>query len=41
MSYRQKACVMQGDFFSQSVAQPHLFDANAPRASGEALLKKT
>lgn len=40
MSYRQKACVMLGDFFSQSVTQPNLFDTNVPRASGEALLKK-
>ncbi len=38
MSYRQKACVMLGDFFSQSVAQPHLFDTNVPRANGEALM---
>ncbi len=38
MSYRQKAGVMLGDFFSQSVAQPNLFDENAPRANGEALM---
>lgn len=36
MSYRQKAGVMLGDFFSQGVAQLNLFDANAPRANGEA-----
>ncbi|EOL9019507.1 hypothetical protein ACP6QU_001044 [Cronobacter dublinensis] len=41
MSYRQKAGVILGDFFSQYEAQPNLFDANAVRASGEALLKKT
>lgn len=29
---------MLGDFFSQSVAQPNLFDENAPRANGEALM---
>lgn len=29
---------MLGDVFSQSVAQPNLFDANAPRANGEALM---
>ncbi len=37
----QKADVILGDFFSQYEAQPNLFDANAVRASGEALLKKT
>ncbi len=30
--------MMLGDVFSQSVAQPHLFDENAPRANGEALM---
>lgn len=29
---------MLGDVFSQSVAQPHLFDENAPRANSEALM---
>ncbi|MFW0823778.1 hypothetical protein QMT27_00865 [Cronobacter dublinensis] len=29
---------MLGDVFSQSVAQAHLFDENAPRANGEALM---
>lgn len=41
MSYRQKAGVILGDFFSQYEAQPNLFDTNVPRASGEALPKKT
>ncbi|WP_438830530.1 hypothetical protein [Cronobacter dublinensis] len=30
--------MMLGDVFSQSVAQPNLFDANAPRANDEALM---
>lgn len=34
----QKAGVMLGDFFSQGVAQLNLFDDNAPRANGEALM---
>ncbi len=38
MSYRQKAGVMLGDFFSQGVAQLNLFDENAPRANSEALM---
>lgn len=34
----QKAGVMLGDFFSQGVAQLHLFDERAPRANGDALM---
>ncbi|EOI3527972.1 hypothetical protein ACMSYW_001150 [Cronobacter dublinensis] len=30
--------MMLGHVFSQSVAQPHLFDTNVPRANGEALM---
>lgn len=34
-----KAGVMLGDFFSQGVAQLHLFDAHGPRANSEALMQ--
>lgn len=34
----QKAGIMPGDFFSQGVAQLHLFDENAPRAESEKLM---
>ncbi|MDU5782291.1 MAG: translesion error-prone DNA polymerase V subunit UmuC [Pantoea sp.] len=34
-----KAGVMLGDFFSQGVAQLHLFDACGPRANSEALMQ--
>jgi len=34
-----KAGVMLGDFFSQGVAQLHLFDAYGPRANSEALMQ--
>lgn len=34
----QKAGIMLGDFFSQSVAQLNLFDENAPRAESEKLM---
>ena len=35
----QKAGIMLGDFFSQGVAQPNLFDENAPRAGSERLME--
>lgn len=34
----QKAGILLGDFFSQGVAQLNLFDDNAPRANGAALM---
>ena len=34
----QKGGIMPGDFFSQGVAQLHLFDENAPRAESEKLM---
>lgn len=35
----QKAGIMLGDFYSQSVAQLNLFDDNAPRANSEELMR--